>query len=328
MGRAMPSSSVCAVCCAGTDGVSTTTTNSSLPRRATRSMLRTVATMRCATSRSTASPICGPRPSLMRLKRSSSSTSTAIWPPVCKVAPRRSKSSCRFGSPVSSSNCSNCRMRRSAARRSRRSSMQTWAKDVSPLVTRLTDTSTGISWPLWWRTLVSKRSEPRSHNSRHRCGHCVSSTWVSRSGTRSRNSCSRPRPSSRQAAALTSRRAPSGPTCNSAWLACSTAWRVSSSWCCACSRSLTSRADGIRQTTRPSGPYSGNSEKSIDKVVPLLVATRTSKREASPRKARASACCSRRRDSSQACHQGVVSKRRPSTCSGVLLMARSAAWLA
>ncbi len=55
---------------------------------------------------------------------------------------------------------------------------------------------------------------------------------------------------------------------------------------------------------------------------------RTSKRTASPRDALAMASRSLRRDVSQACHQGVVSKRSPSTCSGVLPMLRSEAWLA
>ncbi len=132
-------------CDAASGAADSTITNSSPPRRATSSSLARVATMRRATSRSTASPTVTPKTSLIRRKRSSSSTSTGCFGPVSSVAPSRSKSRWRFGRPVSSSNRSSCWMRRSAARRSRRSSTQTWAKVRSSLITRLAETSTGIS---------------------------------------------------------------------------------------------------------------------------------------------------------------------------------------
>ncbi len=99
-----------------------TITNSSPSRRATRSTLRTVATMRCAASRNTASPTCRPKPSLMRLKRSSSRSSTAVWSLVCNVAPRLSKSHWRFGNPSGRRNAAvaGCGVRRRAAHAGRR----------------------------------------------------------------------------------------------------------------------------------------------------------------------------------------------------------------
>ena len=53
------------------------------------------------------------------------------------------------------------------------------------------DVDRDLMRPSWWRTLVSKRKEPCSHISRQRCGHCASLVWVSMSGTRSRSNCSR-----------------------------------------------------------------------------------------------------------------------------------------
>ena len=126
-GAPMATSSLCATSITAAGGVLplSSTTNSSPPKRATRSPARSAPVMRCATVFSSASPTRWPSESLTRLKWSRSMNSSASvlpWASACGIsASMCSMNAVRLGSPVSASWCARWWMRLRASRRSRRS---------------------------------------------------------------------------------------------------------------------------------------------------------------------------------------------------------------
>ena len=110
-------------CAASGSACGSRATNSSPPKRATRSCWRVLRSSRRAKRCSTSSPAAWPQPSLTRLKWSRSHTSTAADSCGCSASRRCTASlkARRFSSPVSGSrsrsSCSSCTVSRTAAAR-------------------------------------------------------------------------------------------------------------------------------------------------------------------------------------------------------------------